>query len=311
LIDGTRFSPHEYLKAIARRERSKLTSAADVTDDTDDALRRENLSVLAKFEAISSHLLPREDDLNRPTLWHWDIRPPNLFVENGRISSIIDWQDVWVGPLSLQARRPRLVDYHGEMVLRFPDNYEEITDADEKGRITDRVEKSIILWCYDNEMKKENPALHKLFNLPQIEKRNQAVTFASELSHGDVIPLRGCLIDLSRCVALSSADHGIETPLTTRRRWDELETGLECPIQFSPSEMRSHDEDAKAWNENANFWSSLDGFVSRDGWTSLENYQDAFRFLQELRDQGLSQLSGSDLVDFEQQSRWVTKDDDR
>lgn len=197
------------------------------------------------------------------------------------------------------------------MVLRLSDNYEEITDADEKALITDRLEKSIILWCYENEMKKENLELHRLFNLPPTEERKQAVTFASELSHGDVIPLRGCFIDLSRYVALVFVVPGIEALLTTCRRWDGLETGLECPIQFSPSELRDHDEDAKSWNENADFWSSLDGSVSQDGLTSLENYQDALRVFQELRDQGLNQLSGSDLVDFEQQSRWVTKNDDR
>jgi hypothetical protein len=136
------------------------------------------------------------------------------------------------------------------------------------------------------------------------------VMFASELSHGDIIPLRGCLINLSRYGALFSAVPGIETLLTICRRWDELETGLQCPIQFSPSELRSHDADAKSWNENADFWSSLDGFVSRDGWTSLENYQDAIQFFQELRNQVLGQLTGSDSIDFEQQSRWVTKDAD-
>jgi hypothetical protein len=186
-------------------------SAASRTEEADDAPRKEKLSVLAKFEAISSNLLPREDNLNRPTLWHWDIRPPNLFVENGRISSIIDWQDVWIGPFSLQARRLRLVDHDGEMLLRRPDNYEEITDADEKARITDRVERSIILWCYENGTKKENSELHRPFNLSQIEKRKQTVKFASELSHGDIVSLRGCLIDLSRYGALVSVVPGMNS----------------------------------------------------------------------------------------------------
>lgn len=92
-------------------------------------------------------------------------------------------------PVPLQARRPRLVDHDGEMVLKLPDNYEEITDPDGKARITDRVEMSIILWCCDNETKARNPELRRLFNLPQIEKRKQTVTFASEFSYGDVVPL--------------------------------------------------------------------------------------------------------------------------
>lgn len=195
--EHTGFTTGEYVNAIAFRERHKLTSAICAKHHADYALPKDKLAILAKFEAISSHLLPRENHLNRPTLWHWDIRPPNLFIENGKISTIIDWQDVWIGPLSLQARRPRLVDYDGEMVLKLPDNCEDMMDPDEKARITDRVEKSILLWCYDNETKTEIPGLHKLYHLPLIEKRKQTVTFASELSDGDITPLKGCLIGLN------------------------------------------------------------------------------------------------------------------
>jgi aminoglycoside phosphotransferase (APT) family kinase protein len=54
---------------------------------------------------VMEYLLP-EGDLSRPTLWHWDIHASNIFVDNNRVTSLIDWQDTWIGPLFLQARQP-------------------------------------------------------------------------------------------------------------------------------------------------------------------------------------------------------------
>jgi hypothetical protein len=53
----------------------------------------------------------------------------------------------------------------------------------------------------------------------------------------------------------------------------------------------------------------LDGFVGRDGWTSLENYERAKAVFEELREEGLKQFSGQELADFEEQSRWVVGKD--
>lgn len=156
------------------------------------------MSLLHKFEAVSPYILPQETRLSRPTIWHWDLRSPNLFVEHGRITSVIDWQDVWIGPLFLQAKRPRLVQYHGAITLRLPDGYEEMEDKDEKARVTQQVEKSILFWCYGEDIKTRNPELHELLILPLARKRKETVKFASEISEGDVTPLRECLIQLMR-----------------------------------------------------------------------------------------------------------------
>jgi hypothetical protein len=56
-------------------------------------------------------------------------------VEGGRIVSLIDWQNAWAGPLFLQFRHPKLVDYNGEVRLKLPENYESLEEGDEKARI--------------------------------------------------------------------------------------------------------------------------------------------------------------------------------
>lgn len=160
------------------------------------------LSLLDKIDAVSSYLPPSDPTLNKATLSHWDLRAPNIFVENGRITGLIDWQDTWVGPFFMQERRPQLIEYHGEMILRLPDYYETMEDKVEKAKLTDRVEKSILLWYYGQEMQEKNPTLQNLFDLPLARKRRETVLFASELWEGETIPLRECLYQLQRLVFL-------------------------------------------------------------------------------------------------------------
>jgi hypothetical protein len=265
------------------------------------------MSILDKFEATCSHLPPRAPHLSRPTIWHWDVRPDNLFAKDGRITDIIDWQDTWIGPFFLQARRPRLVDHHGEVILHLPDHYKTIEDPEEKASVADHVEKSILLWCYERETKLRHKELHAIFTLPQAQKRKDTVAFTSELADGEVAPSRACLIELKRCVL--SPLYSSTFSLTSSSDWNQLDTGIECPIQFSAEELAAHSEDSGAWNQTAEFWSSLDGFVSRDGWTSLENYEKAKAFVEELREEGLKQLSGQELAEFEASSRWVVGKD--
>lgn len=156
------------------------------------------LSLLDKFDAVSAYIPPSDPTLNKATLSHWDLRAPNMFVQNGRITSLIDWQDAWVGPLFMQERRPQLIEYHGEMILRLPDYYETMEDKEEKAKLTDRVEKSILLWYYGQEIQEKNPNLQHLFDLPLARKRRETVLFASELWEGETIPLRECLYQLQR-----------------------------------------------------------------------------------------------------------------
>ncbi|EDN07706.1 predicted protein [Histoplasma mississippiense (nom. inval.)] len=46
---------------------------------------------------------------------HTDLHSGNLFVDNGHITSAIDWQGAWAGPLFLERRHPRPIDHHGDV----------------------------------------------------------------------------------------------------------------------------------------------------------------------------------------------------
>ncbi|KAI6789954.1 hypothetical protein KC361_g8216 [Hortaea werneckii] len=168
------------------------------------------------------------------TLFHWDLRAPNFFIEDGHITSLIDWQDAWIAPLFMQERRPQLLEDDGEMVLRLPDYFETMEDKVEKAKVQAQVEKSILSW-----------------------------------------------------------------------QWDKLNTGIPCPIHFSSQEIEAHEQASTDWNEKAEFWASLSGFVSPDGYTSHGDYEDARKLFKELREKGLQIFSGKELADFVDQSKWM------
>lgn len=148
---------------------------------------------------VSEHILPKGDQI-RPTLWHWDIHAPNIFVEGDHVTSLIDWQDIWVGPLFLQARHPRLVDYNGELMLKLPERYHALEDEDEKARVRTQVEKSMVLWTYESETKNTNPILHDILHMRQGRTRRDTVDFSANTWDGDIIPFRQCLIRIARYV---------------------------------------------------------------------------------------------------------------
>ncbi|GAB1733205.1 hypothetical protein NU195Hw_g8465t1 [Hortaea werneckii] len=285
-------SAQSYLRAISEREQSKFplgTASADSQCDSDilDSPQARQ-SLLQKFEAVGVYLPPSQPALNRGTLFHWDLRAPNFFVEDGQITSLIDWQDAWVAPLFMQERRPQLLEYNGEMMLRLPDYFEKMEDNGEKAKVQAQVEKSILFWYYHRIVREQFPALQELFDLPLARIQRETVLFASDIWEGETVPLRECLYQL-------------------QKQWDKLNTGIACPIHFSSQEIEAHEQASIDWNKKADFWASLSGFVSPDGYTSLEDYEDAHHFFKELREEGLQLLSGKELADFVDQSKWVER----
>jgi hypothetical protein len=192
------------LRAIGEREIEWISRYAEPKPPgglfaTSEAQRtpESHIDLYKRFLKISDHLLPR-GDLARPTLWHWDIHAPNIFVQDNRITGLIDWQDVWVGPLFLQARHPKLVDYHGELMLKLPPDYETLPDEEEKARIRGQVEKSILFWSYEQETKTNNPLLHEVFHVSQGRNRRDTFDFCANTWDADIIPFRQCLIRMAR-----------------------------------------------------------------------------------------------------------------
>lgn len=67
------------------------------------------------------------------------------------------------------------------MMLRLPDYYEGIEDKQEKAKVTDKVERSLLYWYYARKTTTDNPTLLRLFDLPLARIRRELVLFASDV----------------------------------------------------------------------------------------------------------------------------------
>ncbi|TVY39560.1 Altered inheritance of mitochondria protein, mitochondrial [Lachnellula subtilissima] len=277
-------SPQDYLTAIANREIAWINSFAVPKPPKDIfvASKAQNspsshISLYKMFLCTIPYVFTKNKKLSGSTLWHWDIHSANLFVEGNRITSLIDWQDIWAGPYSFNS------GIQSSWTIMAS-----LEEGDEKARTRKQVEKSIILYTYETETDKNNPLLSEILRIHHGRTRRETVQFAANTWDGDIIPFRQCLIRIER-------------------HWDELGFNTPCPIHFTEEELQVHYRDGKGWNERADFWNSLAGFVSRDGWTSNETYDQALEMFAELREEGLKNFTGKERVDFEAQTRWAER----
>ena len=151
-----------------------------------------------KFEAVIDGLLPSDKRLQEAHLWHWDLHASNIFVDGHRITSILDWQNIWAGPLFLQARVPGLFRYDDELMLYLPENFKDMETGEEKDLIRQKVEKSIVLHTYYEQNRERNPKLRDTFLLPHLEMIQHTISFAEDTWGRDIIPFRQCLIRIAR-----------------------------------------------------------------------------------------------------------------
>lgn len=156
-----------------------------------------HIDLLQKYLSVVGNLLPTEEDLLLPTLWHRDLHKGNVFVHEGQVSSIIDWQSVWVGPRNLRARTPQLVDYNGEIQTKLPENFKEL-EPQEKDRVRETVRRSILLHIYETSTVTRNPSLNKVLRCPNSKTLEQLFEFAHNSWDGDILPLREMLIRIQR-----------------------------------------------------------------------------------------------------------------
>ncbi|PYH64433.1 phosphotransferase family protein [Aspergillus vadensis CBS 113365] len=253
-----------YIQALANREASWIAKHAKSRSQNDPLFTSisqnnpaEHLSLLQKYLTLSPNLIPHDNDITGSFLWHTDLRTPNIFVDDtGHITSIIDWQSTWTGPLFLEGRHPHFLDYNGEIILKPPKNFKHL-DEDTQRDLRDQISKSILLYLYEKNTSKKNPLLDKVLRYPNCKILTHPIHFVGNTWDGDILPLRESLIQI-------------------QEDWTSLKhTTKECPITFTPSEIHQHHQDSEGWNEVQDFWDAMSGILSRDGWTSHETYDQA------------------------------------
>ncbi|KAL3458409.1 kinase-like domain-containing protein [Aspergillus heterothallicus] len=288
--------PVQYAVSIAQRELNWIQQYAVPKAASDPLVPSQSqnsptshISLLQRYSKVARHLLPSDPAVVASHLWQTDLHAGNIFidVEKNRVSSIIDWQGAWAGPLILQARHPRLVQYEGELILKPPDNFKEL-EPNGKKLIRQQMSQSIVLYLYEQTLAKQVPLLHSILHFPYGRTRCEPIEFAGDTWDDDIIPLRESLIRIEK-------------------HWAEIGLDFPCPFHFTEGEVEAHARDSEGWNEVQDFWESISAIASRDGWTPNEGYDDAIALFRELREMGIRTKQGKELEDFKRRTEWVEK----
>ena len=86
----------------------------------------------------------------------------------------------------LQAQPPEIVNYHGPMMLKLPENFENL-DKDQQIRIEQQIAKSTIFQLYLIETEERNPRLAETFHLDHGKTRRFAVAFTGNTWDDDIV----------------------------------------------------------------------------------------------------------------------------
>lgn len=80
--------------------------------------------------------------------------------------------------------------------------------------------------------------------------------------------------------------------------WGDF-TDEPCPIHFSDEEVHPHQDEGIAFNESQEFWESISGISSDEGYTSVADFRKGVEIFQRLRESGLGSLEGEERKEFE------------
>jgi hypothetical protein len=110
-------------------------------------------------------------------------------MDQNQIASVIDWQGTWAAPLFLQAQPPDIVDYHGPMMLKLPENFENLDkDQANSDQAADCEVNPSQLYLIETE--ERNSHLAETFHLDHGKTRRFAVTFTGNTWDDDIVSFR-------------------------------------------------------------------------------------------------------------------------
>lgn len=269
----------------------------------------EHIRLLEKYLTLVPYFLPQGGEIAKAFLYHTDLHLGNIFVDRkGHVTSIIDWQSAWGGPLITEARHPSFIKYGGEIMLRLPEDYESL-DAEGQEQAEDTVTNSVLLYFYEALLAQKVPLLHEVFHFPDLTTRCYPLQFVEDTWDGELLPFRESLLKVVRSVSVhkpnflfskGALDCTQSLYADQCRNWNKIGGGTPCPISFSDQEIRNHLVDGEHWNDMQDFWDSLAGVIGRDGWTSHESYEQAKNLWDNLLTDKLDNVEEAEVIQAEQ-----------
>lgn len=267
-------SPEDYLRSLALREEAWIAGHAkpNIHDDpfrnvAGPQNQEDHLRVLEQYRSIVPALVPKDEKVKSSILWHPDLNPGNVFVsadDESQVTSVIDWQGCWAGPLYLQMNTPSFVSYAGEVPSglefpKLPENFDHMVPA----------RQAIVRADHRAKM------LHKLYEIKQLypyqieekETRVMPVRASGRTWKDGILPMQLALLDVvSHWHELSSADQP-------------------CPLKYTRDEVQaliSQRDRYCEWHEflddmRTTFGMRLYGWVSPNEYPSKKTLLDHTR----------------------------------
>lgn len=291
----------EYLSAVAKCEiawirefGSRKLQSIPLLSEMKLATPEIHIQLLEQYLCVLPYILLPGKDIDSPVLWHHDLHPQNIFVDDAdptKMSGIIDWQAVWAAPLFIQARFPSAFNCDGPYTWgavepKLPDNFDSLSESD-KESVSNRLSEERLKKFYEVASRKFNPLVFKA--LDAMRNENDPIAFIFDIVGrtwvDGPIPLKELLIQVYEKWDWIIKRRGIDVP---------------CPISFTREEIREAREQTQAWAAAFNEFDGLRAqIVCKDGWVSHEEYDEAVaqfdahkKTLEELRKR-LDHLSGA------------------
>lgn len=220
---------------------------------------------LLDYLKVAPHLVPKEEQLNVPTIRHPDLSPSNILIsDSGDITGIIDWQHATILPIFLQAKIPKHFQNYGDddsENFRRPElaeDFANMTSSDKEVEM-ERYRRRQVHYFYLGYTSALNKAHFHAMGKNNLVLRNQLYDTAGRPWEGDNTSLQAQLIK-------------------TIAAWSEIASPEEnCPVRYSPAEVEEClDRDAKQNSVNEQMQQVRDFIgINIDGLVLNEEFESA------------------------------------
>ena len=241
---------------------------------------------LHHYIKVAPFLLPNDNTISKPVLWHPDLHGDNIFVNPSQptdILAIIDWQSVNLSPLFLQARHPALIEFDGPVTegfqsIKLPENFDKLSPSEQL------------------EAKKLRAA-QSLYKLYEIQLIRQCPDVARALRFRD--SLAGQITGLAGSI-FSDGEPTLQGMLMRlRQEWPAcVSPSTPCPLSFSTEDENQQKKDEAKWREGVELMEEFLGQVGAyrgwDGWVNHQNFEVMKSRLSECREDFLTRHSATD-----------------
>lgn len=167
------------------RERSPTVASQPFSLPINPISDLSNAAVCKMLEevcTITPHIVPKCSDQCLPLLWHQDLHDGNIFVsDEGKVTSIIDWQGVNILPLFLTIRKPQFLDVaDNAQLFELPKDMKKMP-LSTRSEIWERYSKTMLQGYYLAHFRGNAPTVAAIHDDKQINRYEDRLEIMHEL----------------------------------------------------------------------------------------------------------------------------------